>query len=158
MIRRMLLPAALVSALLVHAGDSPRERATLKGSKGVSVIVDVLPEALTHEGVTEDGLRARLTQRLTEAGIPLDPDAKEFVGLSASVVRDSRGPYAVSFRLGFYQPATLARDPASRIAPETWEVDTILMAAPKMLQRAATDSVDDLAARFVAAWRSVNPQ
>jgi hypothetical protein len=158
MTRRILVPAALFTALVLCAGDSPRDRATLKGSKGVAIIIDVLPDALIKEGVTTEALQSRLIQRLTDAGIPLDSNSKEFIGLRASSVRDTRGPLAVSFRLGFYQPATLVRDPDSRIAPETWEVDTILMAAPKLVQRAAMDSMDDLANRFVAAWRSVNPQ
>lgn len=155
MIRRSLLPA-LLAPLLLHAGDSPRERATLKGAKSVAVIVDALPKDLGKEGITPDALRTRLAGRLRDAGIPVDDAAKEFVGLRISSIRDTRGPYAVAIALGFYQPATLVRDPTMRVAPQTWDSDIVLMAAPKMLPRAATESVDDLADRFIAAWRSVN--
>jgi hypothetical protein len=155
MTRRILLPA-LLAPLLLYAGDSTRDRATLKGAKSVAVIVDTLPADLPREGVTEDALRARLTARLRDAGIPLDEASKEFVGLRISSIRDTRGPYAVGLNLGFYQPVTLVRDPAMRFAPPTWDADVVLMAAPKMLQRAAMESVDDLADRFIAAWRSVN--
>jgi hypothetical protein len=122
------------------------------------VIIDALPADLSKEGLTEGELRARLAQRLREAGIPMDDTAKDFVGVRVASVRDSRGPYAVAIRLGYFQPVTLVRDPTVRTAPETWDVDTVLMAPPKQLYRAAMDSIDDLAARFVAAWRSVNPQ
>jgi hypothetical protein len=152
----LLLP--VLTTLVLHAGDMPGDRATLKGSKGVAVIVDTLPADLPKEGVTEGELRTRLTQRLREAGIPLDDNSKDFVGIRVASVRDTRGPYAVAIRIGFFQPVTLVRDAAVRAAPETWDVDTVLMAPPKMLYRAAMDSIDDLAARFIAAWRSVNPQ
>jgi hypothetical protein len=77
MTRPILFLAALVAPLLLHAGDSPRDRATMKGSKGVAVIIDSLPADLTKEGVTEGELRARLAQRLREADIPLDDTAKD---------------------------------------------------------------------------------
>jgi hypothetical protein len=158
MTRPILFLAALMAPLLLHAGDGARDRATIKGSKGVAVIIDTLPADLTKEGVTEGELRARLAQRLREADIPLDDTAKDFVGVRVASVRDTRGPCAVAIRLGFFQPVTLVRDPSVRAAPETWDVNTILIASPKMLYRAAMDSIDELAARFVTAWRSVNPQ
>ena len=155
MIRRFLLPV-LLTPFLLHSGDSPRDRATLKGAKAVSVIIDALPSDFGKEGITSDALHTRLTNRLRDAGIPVDDAAKEFVGLRVSSIRDTRGPYAVSIALGFYQPATLVRDTTMRVAPQTWDSDIVLMAAPKMLSRAASESVDDLADRFIAAWRSVN--
>jgi hypothetical protein len=36
-------------------------------------------------------------------------------------------------------------------------VETVLMAEPKLLREASLASIDDLADRLVAAWRSVNP-
>jgi hypothetical protein len=152
---RILLPA-LLAPFLLHGGDSARERATIKGAKSVAVIVDALPDDLAKEDVSAGRLRDRLTGRLLDAGIPLDDASKDFVGLRVSSVRDKRGPYAVAITLGFYQPATLVRDPAVRIAPQTWDTGIVLMAAPKFLERAALESIDELADRFIAAWRSVN--
>ena len=167
MVCRILLLGALLGAFLAEAGDAALDRATLKGLKAVGVIIDQLPPELAKEGVTADELQTRLAQRLRDAHITIDPAAKEFVGLRASLVRDTsrsllrtpaRGPYAVSMTIGLYQPVTLVRDSTIRAAPQTWEVDTVLMADPKLLYRAAMESVDDLAARFVAAYRSVNPE
>lgn len=158
MVRSILLIPALLVAFPAHAGDATLDRATLKGIKAVGVIIDQLPPDLPKEGVTAEVLQARLTQRLAEAQIPIDSAAKEFVGIRASSVRDARGPYALSMSIGLYQPVTLVRDSNVRAAPQTWEVDTVAMAAPKLLYRAAMDSVDELAARFIAAFRSVNPR
>src|SRR4051794_7767036 len=155
---RMILLTLLLAAFVAHAGDATLDRASLKGVKAVGVIIDQLPPDLPKEGVTADVLQTRLTQRLNDAHIPIDLAAKEFVGLRASSVRAAKGPYAVSMTIGLYQPVTLVRDKEMRAAPQTWEVDTVMMADPKLLYRAAMESVDELAARFIAAYRSVNPQ
>ena len=64
----------------------------------------------------------------------------------------------MSITIGLYQPVVLVRDAKVRTATQTWEVETILMADPKQLFRASMESVDELADRFVAAFRSVNPK
>lgn len=151
-----ILLFTLLAPMLMFAGDSARDRATLKGVKSITVIVDTLPEDFQREGISNDALRMRLTDRLREAGIPIEEASKEFVGLRVASVRDTRGPYAAGITLGFYQPVTLVRDPAMRFAPPTWDTDIVLMAPPKLLQRAVMETVNDLADRFIAAWRAVN--
>jgi hypothetical protein len=158
MVGRILWTLPLLAASFGLAGDATVDRATLKGIKAVGVIVDQLPQEFAKEGITADAIQARLADRLQDANITVDPAAKEFIGVRATSVRASRGPYAVNISVGVYQPVTLVRDSTMRAAPPTWEVETILMADPKLLYRAAMDSVDDLAGRFVAAYRSVNPQ
>ncbi len=155
---RTVLPAMLMASLLLHAGDTAHDRATLKGAKAVAVVIEPVPGDLPKEGVTVDALRTRLSGRLRDAGIPVDDSSTEFAGVRVASTRDKRGPYAVVIRLGFYQAVTLVRDPTMRAAPETWGLDSVLVATPKKLYRAAMDSIDDLADRFIAAWRSVNPQ
>jgi hypothetical protein len=75
-----------------------------------------------------------------------------------TAVRDNRGPFAVAITIGAYQPVVLTRDKNLKTATQTWEVDTVLLADAKQLYRGAMDSIDELAARFVTAYRSVNPQ
>src|SRR6266550_1692396 len=113
--------------LLAAAGDAILDRATLKGIKAVSIIIDELPADLPKEAVTADTLQTRLTQRLTDAHIPIDSAAKEFVAIRASSVRDSKGPYAVAMSIGLYQPVTLVRNPAQRLAPPTWDAETVVI-------------------------------
>jgi len=153
---RRLIPLTLLAPLLLCAGDTALERATLKGAKSVAVVIDALPNDFPKEGVTADALRVRITNRLRDAGIPVDDAAKEFAGLRIASVRDTHGLYALTMTLAFYQPATLVRDPSIRVAPQTWDADATLMAGSKVLQRAAMENADDLADRFIAAWRSVN--
>jgi hypothetical protein len=52
----------------------------------------------------------------------------------------------------------LVRNKDVKTATETWGVDTVLMADPKVVTREALNSVDELADRMVAAYRSANPK
>jgi hypothetical protein len=147
----------LASCALLHAaGDSALDRATLRGLPAVNIVVDAVDPAVEHEGVTRDSLRARLDERLRGANIPIDDSRPEFVAVRLTAVRNTRGPFAVSITMSFYQPVELVRDPKIRTATQTWEVESVVLAEPKVLEQACQDTIDDLAARFVAAYRSVN--
>jgi len=155
---KLLVLAALLAipAVTLGAGDAELDRATLRGLKAVGVVIDHIDPQLPRDGVTANMLFDRLHAKLKGANIPIDMGAQEFVAIQVSSVRDKRGPYALAFTIGLYQPVILARDSKIRTATKTWEVETILMADPKILKDASMESVDDLAARFVAAWRAVN--
>ena len=149
----LLLPPATRAA-----GDAPLDRATLRGLKGIGVVIDVLDPELEKLGVTRDALMARLLARLQGERIRIDPGATEFAGLRIVAVRGNRGPFALSLAFGLYQPVLLSRDPGLRTSTQTWEVETVLMADPKMLAAACAETAGELAGRFAAAYRSVNPE
>jgi len=158
------LMAVLVLTPVMHAaGDAPLDRATLRGLGSVGVIIDPIDPDLVKEGLTPDLLQKRIEGRLRDAGIAVDPSAHEFVGLRILQVRAQRGsftqrpPYAVCVSVGVYQPVELIRNKDLKTATETWAVETVLMADPKVVSREALNSVDELADRLVAAYRSANP-
>lgn len=140
------------------AGDAALDRATLRGLKAVSVVIDPVAADVQQEGATDQALRARLEDRLRQAGIPLDPASNNFVALRLTSVRAGRGPFAIAATIGLYQPVVLVRDPKIRTATQTWEVETVVLASAREVLHASMDSVDELAARFVTAYRSVNGQ
>ena len=144
-------------SLAPGAGDAPLDRATLKGLTAVNVVVDQLDARVEGAGVTASAVRARLEDRLRAANITVDESKSEFMAVRMTGVRASRGPFAVAVTLGAYQPVILSRDPKVRTATQTWEVETVLLAEPKQLYRAAMDTIDELSAAFVTAYRSVNP-
>ena len=88
----------------------------------------------------------------------MDQGAVEFLGLRISSARAGKGPYSLCLSIGLYQPVTLNRDRNIRTATQTWEVETLLVAQPKLLMQSSGAALDRLADRFVTAWRSVNPQ
>jgi len=149
----LLLPPATRAA-----GDAPLDRATLRGLKGIGVVIDVLDPELEKLGVTRDALITRLLARLQGSRIRIDPGATEFAGLRITAVRGNRGPFALSMAFGLYQPVLVSRDPDLRTSTQTWEVETVLMADPKVLAAACAETADELADRFAAAYRSVNPE
>ena len=154
----------LMAALLLlppgtrAAGDAPLDRATLRGLKAVAVVVDVLDPEIEKLGVNRDMVLTRLLARLQAHRVVIDPTAREFVGLRITAVRGSRGPFALSLTLGLYQPVLLSRDHDLRTSTQTWEVETVLLADPKILATACGETADDLADRFSTAYRSVNPE
>jgi hypothetical protein len=138
------------------AGDSALDRTTLRGLKAVNVVIDHVDPQLPKEGVSPGDLQDRIESRLKDARIEVNLSATEFIGLQITAVRGGRGPYAISLTIGLYQPVLMVRDREIKTTTKTWEVETVLLAEPKILRKAALESVDDLAARFVTAFRSVN--
>ncbi len=158
--RRILLLATLLLSPPVTraAGDAPLDRATLKGLRGVGVVIDVIDPELEQMGLTREVMLSRLLKRLQARHILVDPAATEFLGLRILAVRASHGPLALSLTLGLYQPVLLSRNHDVRTSTQTWEVETILMADPKVLLTACRESADDLADHFAAAFFAMNPE
>jgi hypothetical protein len=154
---RVSLLLALFALPLDGAGDAALDRATLRGVAAVNVVIDPITPEIEHEGATPDSLRTRLEERLRDAGIRIDTGSNEFVAFRLRSVRAARGPLAIAATISLYQQVTLSRDRNIRTSTQTWEVDTIALADPKQVYRACMDSVDELAGRFVTAYRSVNP-
>jgi hypothetical protein len=140
------------------AGDGALDRATLRGITGVNVVIDHIDPLLPKEGVTGAALQERLEEKLKDAGIVINSAATEFVGIQIMAVRAGKGPYAVSYTIAVYQQVALRRDATVHTVTKTWEVETILVSDAKSLMHASMESVDDLAGRFIAAYRSVNPK
>jgi hypothetical protein len=154
---RVAFLLAVLAPAANTAGDAALDRATLRGLKAVGIVIDKVDPELVHQGLSEETLRARIEKRLTDGGITVDRAANEFVALRVIHVRNGRGPYALCIAVGLYQPVILSRNKDARTATQTWEVETVLMSDSRQLQEASLTSVDELADRFVAAYRSVNP-
>jgi len=157
--RIVLLAGVLVLPFAMKpSGDAPIDRATLKGLGAVGVVVDKIDPELMKQGLTEEVVRKQVEGRLHDAGIGVDPSAKEFVGVRLLEVRAGRGPYALCLSVGMFQPVVLSRNKDIRTATETWSVETILLAGPKVVSREALTSVDELADRLTTAYRNANPK
>lgn len=152
-----ILLGLLPFCLLFAAGDTPLDRSTLRGLKAVNVVVDPIEPELPGTSGLREALQGRFARRLETAGIPMDPDATEFLALRLIHVRAGRGPHAVSLTLSVYQPVTLVRQRDLRTATGTWGVQTILLSDPKRLEDSITRAADELLDAFIAAYYAVNP-
>jgi hypothetical protein len=148
----------LPSVFSLRAGDAPLDRATLRGVKALNVIVDPLPAELKETGVSQQMLRSRISERLRQAGITVDSEATEFLGLRLDATPIRKGPYSLCFALGFYQRVLLARDQTIKTATQTWDVNTMLVVAPKPLADAALHTAEQLTDQFINAYHFVNPR
>ena len=156
MYRRVCILLTVLALPLGGAGDAPLDRATLRGVIGVNVVIDPVAPEIQKEGVTTEGLRTRLEERMRDAGIQLDTTSNAFLALRVRSVRAARGPLAIAMTIGLYQGVTLVRDPKVKTAAATWEVDTVILTDTKQVYAACMDSATDLAGRFVTAYQSVN--
>ncbi|HUB82515.1 MAG TPA: hypothetical protein VMB03_27145 [Bryobacteraceae bacterium] len=156
--RLFLLALALVPSFTHAAGDYPIDRATLKGLKAIGVVIDVINPEVEKSGVTRDMVLTRMLSRLSSDGIKVDPGATEFLGLRITAVRSGHGPFALSMTVGLYQPVLLSRNHEIRTSTQTWEVESVLLAEPKILTTACAESSDDLVDRFATAFHSANPK
>lgn len=155
----LLLATLLFLTPATHAaGDAPLDRATLRGLKGIGVVIDAIDPELEKLGVTRDFVLSRLLARLQADGIAIDPGATEFLGLRITAAHASHGPFALSLNLGLYQPVLLSRNRDLRTSTQTWEVETVLMADPKILVTACRESANDLSDRFATAFHLANEQ
>ena len=152
----MLLTVFSAAFLARAAGNAPIDRATLRGLTAVNIIVDKLDDQLQAAGVTSGSIRSRIEDKLRAANITVDSSKSEFVAVRITGVRANRGPFAAAVTLGAYQSVQLMRDAKVRTATQTWEVESVVLAEPKQLYRAAMETIDELSEAFITAYRSVN--
>jgi hypothetical protein len=155
---RFVLTLALALLPLRAASDGPADRATLRGITRVAVVVDGVAPDLQAAGLNAFALKARMEGLLRTAGVEVDGQAPEFVGIRLLAVHTAKGQYAMTMTAGLYQTVELARDRGVRASAATWEVQTVVLSSAKQLVEASLASVEDLAARFIAAQREANPK
>lgn len=165
--RRIYAGFALVMLVAAPcaASDSSMDRSTLRGLKAVKVVVDSPAPEVEREGVSGDGLRITIEQKLRDAGITVDHDAVEFLGLNISSARPPRKtlmskapPLSLVINIGLYQIVLLSRDKTTKTVTETWGDQRVAPAPPKAIEHTVEDAVDDLVSEFITAYRAVNPK
>jgi len=147
------------------ASDTSMDRATLKGLQAVKVVVDPLGPELEREGLDANRLRGSIEQKLRFAGVKVDNDVNEFIGLSISFAQAGRkalsvkkGPFSLTIGLGVYQVAVLTRDMTTKTVVETWGIEKTSSSSARGLDHDVSNAVDDLVDQFVKAYLSVNPR
>ena len=154
----LLIAFTIILARGAACSDAPMDRATLRGLKAVKAVVDAPASvAMDQAGITVAKLIAQMEQRLAKAGIPVDANAREFVGLRVSFAHGRKTDYALGLTLAVYQSVTLVRDPAIKTMAETWSGESILLVPPRQLAEAMLNTVDQLVDQFVEAYRGTNP-
>src|SRR5436190_6316788 len=150
------LALLIVNCSQAGASDGTIERATLRGLKAVRVAVDPPDTELQHAGITAGKLASVVEQRLEKAGLPVDKNAVEFLGLRVTAAHAKKKSSAVCLTLGLYQNVTLVRDAKVKATVETWSGDSVVLAPPELFTDAISNTVDQLVDQFAAAYRQAN--
>jgi hypothetical protein len=163
---RFWLPAALLlcSIAPATASDSEIDRASLKGLKGVFVLVEDLNPLEEQAGLKTADVQTDVEEKLKAAGIPLlsktqdiDTPGMPTLYISVSVASSTTTdlwPFSIDVNLE--QQATLKRSPDTFVPTAiTWHVGSI-GAVDKSNIRSIRDRVNEQVAKFVNAYLKVN--
>jgi hypothetical protein len=140
------------------SGDDKQSRNTLKGVKGLEVLIERLETNEKAIGLSEEDLQTDVELKLRQTGILI---GKQNVASGQPVLYVSlvslEGPLPVSYfiKLELCQDVTLSRNGADYSVVPTWSVGTIGRANSS---RNIRDILKDLIDKFLNAYLSVNPK
>jgi hypothetical protein len=150
----------LLSAPIAHASNNEFSQLSLKGLKGVAVIIEDLKPEIEQNGLTVTAIQTDVELKLRQAGIPISATGagNPSLHISVNILQSTSAilPHVITIELR--QTVFLTRDP-SIIVPgaATWDVG-VFGQVPKLNVRSLRDDVKDLVDRFINAYLAVNPQ
>ncbi|MGA2267560.1 MAG: hypothetical protein ABSH44_03720 [Bryobacteraceae bacterium] len=153
----------LLAASVATAVDNEFTRKSLKGLKGVNVLVEPLEAEVEQGGLTKTSIQTDVELRLRQAGITVLTDAENLAAPGSPylyiVVLTFRGPqYNYSIGVELCQSVRLERDPSIQIfGATTWSVAGI-GGVSRNNPRAIRDDIKDYVDMFINAYLSVNPK
>ncbi len=175
----MFLPA-----LVCHADDRAKDRATLRGIKTIVVKVHTFEREwaseLTKAGLTESVLQATIERELEKDGLPVvpeeaskrnetegvlnarvkfvnpEPPKKTFITAEEEEIQrfDPKKRYLYAIRLNFRQPASLRRNPEATISAITWQTESVGMRRLAEIRK----DFENVVNTFIQAYSSENPR
>lgn len=145
--------------------DSEMNRATLKGLRGVRVLVEDLASEVEREGLVKEQLQKSIEERLRQAGIrilTLEEAVKApgepylYVNINVSF---AKGGEVCSYSIdeALIQNVTLVRSPKQTTYAATWSTGGVGLISRKSLSE-LKESVGEIADIFAKAFLSVNPK
>jgi hypothetical protein len=152
----------LVAASAATAVDDELSRRSLKGLKGVEVVVESLKAEAERDGLDETSIQTDVELKLRLAGIAVLTKEERLAApgtpfLYINVNTQSGSLYAYSISVQLEQDVRLDRDPSTRISATTWSVTSVGTVGRNNL-RDVRDSIKDIVDIFINAYLSVNPK
>ncbi len=179
----IFLLVTFLPALVCHADDRAKDRATLRGIKTIVVKVHTFEREwaseLTKAGLTESVLQAAIERQLEKSGVAVirqeasgrtetegilnvrvkfvnpEPPKKTFITAEEEKIQrfDPKKRYVYAIRLNFRQPASLRRNPEATISAITWQTDSVGMRRLAMIR----EDFENMVNVFIEAYLSENP-
>jgi hypothetical protein len=166
--RALCLLAMGIGILIVSplfALDSEMNRATLKGLRGVRVLVEDLASEVEREGLVKEQLQKGIEERLRQAGIRIltqeeavKAPGEPYLYVNINVSFDKgREICSYSIDAALIQNVTLVRSPKQTTYAVTWSTGGVGLISRKSLSE-LKESVEEIADIFGKAFLSVNPK
>ena len=151
---------------VLTAKFAAEQRDTLRGMKGVKVVVEELAPGGERYGLTREAFQTDTELLLRQYGIKvLSPEEQVrtpglpwlYVGVSHAGIDADVSHVAVIMTVQLQQLAFLARDPNMMSTATTWHTAQVVNVGRSNLRR-IRDTTKDLVAEFINDYLAVNPR
>lgn len=150
-------------ALLLIAAVLPRraraiEEEELRGIKRFSVSVESLPQVATDLGMTKVGIRAMVSSRLQDAGIPVgDTDLDSHLCVNMWAFNVANSPNCIySIRVELWQYAVLLRDSLVSALATSWDETHLGIVPSDQFSEVTKDVIGQSVDHFIIAYLKAN--
>ncbi len=145
------------------AADIEYERETLRGLRGIRVVVERLPPEAERDGLTRSTIQTDVELKLRQAGIPLlsradRPPGSPYLYVNVNTYQSRVGLYAFSVQAGLVQFVILERNRNITSQATTWEATGSVGAVGSEKLSEVRNAVRDMVDEFINAYLAVNPK
>ncbi len=156
----------LVVLMLIYANayavDDEHSRNSLRGLKGIVVVVEFPNRQVALSGLTEGAIRASVEVKFQQAEIPVVSVEQipeklpiPLLYINANVAKVGVGEYIYNVLVEFRQEVTLVRSPRVQCPAGTWSTACLGGATDfRDIQKTIQEGVS----KFITAYLSVNPK
>ena len=148
----------LAGAIVGRASGSESDRQSLKGLKGVEVLVEDFSPGTEQAGLTKSSIQTDVELKLRLARIPVSsPVGETFLYVQLTVVNPADAIWTYGINVELYQMVFLARDPTIKVTGSTWSTSVVGSVGKSNVQQ-IRDRIKDQVDQFINAYLSVNPK
>lgn len=158
-----LVVVFLFSITIAQADDNENSRSSLRGLKGVHVVVEHLPPEVEQNGLTASAIQTDVELKLRQAGVPVlelnqPPFDEVFLSILLQFIPAGDGLWPYTIKVEVFQAVTLKRDLSIVVdSAVTWSVGDF-GSARKLGLRNLRDNVKDRVDQFINAYLAANPK
>jgi hypothetical protein len=143
--------------------DDDVSRVSLKGLRAAAVAVEEFPPEFQAEGLTRESVEADVAKRLKAAGIRVytreeagRAPGNPFLLIFVTAYKPEMDFFVCNIEVNLYQKVLLERNRSIAAFSTTWSIAWTGLAGSDHVAGLG-GKVSDLADRFIAAWKAVNP-
>jgi len=149
----------------VFAINGKSNRATLKGLKGVGVLVEKLAPEAESAGLVRNQLQSDVESKLQKAGIKVlskEESAKTpgepylYININLNTAKTESDIYPYSIDILLIQKVSLLRDPKITTYATTWSTSGVGSIGKYILGQ-LPDNIKDIVDIFIKAYQAENP-